>query len=82
VQLNAQNNNFTRKIIVNLNQKIKYKKSNQDVNYRDQNKIWTTFIYYSPKIRKITYLFKQTNIGIAFKTTNTIQQTCTDVLYW
>jgi len=32
------------------------------------------FTYYSPKIRKITNLFKNTNIGIAFKATTTLQQ--------
>ena len=31
-------------------------------------------MYYSPRIRKITKLFKHTNIGISFKSTNTIQQ--------
>ena len=74
IQPTEQNNNFLRKIILNLNQKIKHKKSSQDENYGDKNKIWTTFTYYSPKIRKITNLFKQTKIGIAFKSTNTIQQ--------
>jgi len=74
IQLTAQNNNFPRKIIFNLNKKIKYKKPSQDENYGDKNKIWTTFTYISTKIRKITNLFKQTNIGIAFKTANTIQQ--------
>jgi hypothetical protein len=34
-------------------------------------KIWT-FTFHSPKIRKITNLFKNTNIGIAFKTTTTL----------
>jgi phosphoribulokinase len=33
-----------------------------------------TFTYYSPRIRKITKLFKHTNVGISFKSTNTIQQ--------
>ena len=54
IQLIAQNNNLPRKIILNLNQKIKHKKSSQDEKYGDKNKIWTTFTYYSPKIRKIT----------------------------
>jgi hypothetical protein len=35
--------------------------------------LWT-FTYHSPQIRKITNLFKNTNIGIAFKATTTIQQ--------
>jgi len=41
---------------------------------KDGNKKWATFTYYSPKIRKLTNLFKHTNINIAFKNTNTIQQ--------
>jgi len=41
---------------------------------KDKNKKRATFTYYSPKIRKITNLFKHTNINIAFKNTNTIQQ--------
>jgi len=74
IQLIAQNNNFPRKIIFNLNKKIKHKKPSQDENFGDKNKIWTTVMYIGPKIRKTTNLFKQTNIGIAFKTPNTIQQ--------
>jgi hypothetical protein len=35
---------------------------------------WTTFTYYSPKIRKITNLFKYTDIKTAFKNKNTIPQ--------
>jgi hypothetical protein len=34
----------------------------------------TTFNYHSPKIRKMTNLFKNTNIGTAFKTTTTLHQ--------
>ena len=33
---------------------------------------WATFTYYSPAIRKITNLFRNSNIRIAFRTTNTI----------
>ena len=33
-----------------------------------------TFTYYTPQIRKITNLFKHTNIGIAFRNTNTLHQ--------
>jgi hypothetical protein len=32
------------------------------------------FTYYRPETRKITNLFKLTNIGISFRSTNTIQQ--------
>ena len=40
----------------------------------NKNKIWTTFTYYSPKVRKITILFKHTNVGISLKNTNNLQQ--------
>jgi hypothetical protein len=35
---------------------------------------WTTFTYTTPHIRKITTLFKNTDIKIAFKTTNSLRQ--------
>jgi len=41
---------------------------------KDENKKWATFTYHSPKVRKLTNLFQHTNIKIAFKSTNTIQQ--------
>jgi hypothetical protein len=33
---------------------------------------WVTFTYHSPIIRKVTNLFNNTEIRIAFKATNTI----------
>ena len=39
---------------------------------------WITFTYHSPLIRKVTNLFRNTQIQIAFKTTNTIQQLLTN----
>jgi hypothetical protein len=45
IQLTAQNNNFPRKIIFNLNQKIRHKRTSLDENNGDKNKIWTTFTY-------------------------------------
>ena len=35
---------------------------------------WVTFTYSSPQVRKITNIFKHTNIRIAFKCSNTISQ--------
>jgi hypothetical protein len=40
----------------------------------NKRKIWVTFTYHSAKVRKITNLFKHTDIKIAFKSTNTIHQ--------
>ena len=39
-----------------------------------RDKKWVTFTYFSPIIRRITNLFKQANLNIAFRATNTIQQ--------
>jgi hypothetical protein len=41
---------------------------------RNENKTWTTFTYYCPKIRKVANILKHTNLSIAFKNTNTLQQ--------
>ena len=38
------------------------------------NKKWVTFTYSSPIIRRITNLFKHSNLNIAFRANNTIQQ--------
>ena len=38
------------------------------------NKKWVTFTYFSPMVRCITNLFKQSNLNIAYRATNTIQQ--------
>ena len=39
-----------------------------------QNKNWIIFTYHSPPIRKVTNLFKNTNINIAFRANTTIYQ--------
>jgi len=41
---------------------------------KTKNTKWTTFLYYSPLIRKITNIFKDTRLNISFRTTNTVQQ--------
>jgi len=38
------------------------------------NKRWVTFTYHGSKVRKMTNVFKQTEIKIAFESTNTLQQ--------
>jgi hypothetical protein len=39
-----------------------------------RRKKWATFTYTSPQIRKITNVFKHTDINVAFKCHNTIAQ--------
>jgi len=36
---------------------------------------WITFTYFSPLVSRVTNLFKQTRLKIAFRATNTIQLT-------
>jgi len=40
----------------------------------NENKIWTTFTYHSPKIIRIANLLKSTNVNIAFRTPTTTQK--------
>jgi hypothetical protein len=35
---------------------------------------WIAFTYFSPLVRKISNLFKQTNLKVTFSATNAIQQ--------
>jgi len=77
MQLIARNNNFPQNLLHKLNRQMQHQK--KKINHiqteeLNKNKTWTTFTYYSPKIRKTTNLFKNTNVGIAFKNTYTLKQ--------
>jgi len=72
IQTISKNNNFPQQRLQKLNRQIQHK-TGQKTEKKD-NKIWTTFTYHSPKLRKITNMFKNTNIGTAFKTTTTLYQ--------
>jgi hypothetical protein len=43
-----------------------------------QSKKWVVFTYHSPLVRKVTNLFKQSNLRITLRTTNTTYQQLTD----
>jgi hypothetical protein len=73
IKLIAKNNHFPQHLLQKRNQQIQHKASQKQTGKKD-HKIWATFAYHSPKIRKTTNLFKNTNIGIAFKTTTTLHQ--------
>jgi hypothetical protein len=74
LQYITQSNNFPHTLIQKLNSHLQHKHNYErnNNNVRDI-KAWTTFTSYSPLIRKITSLLKHTNVGISFKSTNTIQ---------
>ena len=69
IQNIARNNNFPNKLITNLKQQIQRNITHQKSDRKENiNKTkWATFTYYSAKVRKITNLFKQTEIRIAYK---------------
>jgi hypothetical protein len=65
IQLIARNNNFPKHRL-QLNRQTQQKATHTQPNEK-KSKVWTTLTFHSPKIRKITNLFKNTTIGIAFK---------------
>ena len=76
----AKNNDFPVNILTNLKTKITNREKQERNQTQRQQEITTqknkcvTFTYHSPLIRRITNLFKQTNVKIGFRATNTIQQ--------
>jgi len=76
IQTIAHNNNFPTKLVTNLKCQIQRKTIHQEPNKKgSKNSMkWTTFTNYSPKIKKLTNLFKYTDIKTAFKNKNTIPQ--------
>jgi len=72
IQIIARNNNFPRHLLQKLNLQTQQKANHTQPNEK-KHKIWTTFTYRSPKIRKITNLFKNTNIGLTFKAATILQ---------
>jgi hypothetical protein len=76
IQNIARNNNFSNKLITNLKQQTQRNVTHQKPERKENinNTKWATFTYNRPKVRKITILFKQMEIRIAFKNNNTISQ--------
>jgi hypothetical protein len=62
----AENNKFPLHLIQQLKTQIQYKTHTGKTD--NKNNKWATFTYHSPKVRKITKIFKQTDIKIASKT--------------
>ena len=77
----AKSNGYPIKTTDDLRKKLltrKQKQQEQNQEITETRKKWVTFTYHSPLIRCITNRFKQTELNIAFKATNTIQQQITD----
>ena len=63
-------------MIHNLKTKLIFRKQQEEETVTCKK--WVTFTHFSPLIRRVTNLFKQTNLKVAFRTTNTIQQQLSD----
>ena len=74
LQSTARNNNFPQHILQNLNREVHNKINHTQNKNEDNKRIWATFTYRSPQIRKVTNLFRNTKIGRALKPTATLQQ--------
>ena len=73
----AQQNGYPTTLINRLNNQIK-NKINRPKDYTltqntISNKKWTIFEYSNPLIRKVTNIFKNTNLKITFRVSNTTQ---------
>jgi hypothetical protein len=72
----AQNNGYPTKLINRLNTQIKTKTTTQKnslTNAHNNNRKWATFEYSNPIIRKVTNIFKNTNLKISFHPCNFAQ---------
>jgi hypothetical protein len=70
----AHNNKFSYNKIKELKNRMEHNKTHHKLNDSTTKMKWVTFTYYSPQIRKITNMFKHTDLKIAFKNSNNIQQ--------
>jgi hypothetical protein len=71
----AHRNNFPRNLITNLKHRIQQKLTHPKTHTTSKHDTkLTAFTYMSPQIRKITNLFRHTNIKIAFNCNDTIAQ--------
>jgi len=67
----SQQNGFPPTVIHKLRHQIEHK-TKHTTPHDSKNKKWATFTYISPQIRKVTNIFRNTNIGVAYKCHYTI----------
>jgi hypothetical protein len=68
----VENNQHPLHLITRL--KTQTQQKQQEPKTKEKGKKWAPFTHHSAKVRTITNLFTDTDIKIAYKTTNTIQQ--------
>jgi hypothetical protein len=69
----AHRNAFPARIIHNIRNKILQKQHTALITSRTQRKNWVTLTFHSPLVYQTTTLIRNTEINIAFRPTNTIQ---------
>ena len=79
----AENNGYTIDITHDLKTKLILRKQKQQQQQQQRQKIvprkkWVIFTHFSPLVRRVTNLFRQTNLKVAFLAINTIQQQLTE----
>jgi hypothetical protein len=67
-------NNVPMTLLLRLKQKIQQKLTHPTTPTKKNNTKWALFTYSSPQVRKITNIFKKTNLNISFKPDNTNQK--------
>jgi len=75
----SRNNGFPEQIIHELKKKLitNETKVTQTDPFQKQSNKWTSFTFHGPPVHKITNLFCETGLNIAFRPTNTIFQQLT-----
>jgi hypothetical protein len=68
----ARNNGFPLQLIAILRNRIIKKRAKDSQTMNSDNRTWVTFTYFSTLVYKVTNLFRNTRVNIAFKTTNTV----------
>jgi len=68
----AKSNSFPESIINNLRKRLTLKKQTPKSIATMSNQKWVHFTFFRPAVRRITNLFKGSNVKIAYRTTNTI----------
>jgi hypothetical protein len=67
----AMNNGFPKESTKKLRKKLEQKRMGTNDGKQEKQK-WVPFTYFSPLVRKVTNIFKDTDIKIAHRSTDTI----------
>jgi len=70
----TKSNGFPESIINYLRKRLTLKKQSPKSIATMSNQKWVPFTFFGPALRRITDLFKGSNVKTAFRTTNTIQK--------